>query len=437
MSHFQGNGTRASSLRGSFWLVLGFGGQKAIQLVSSLVLTRILFPEAFGLMAIANVVVLALAMFSDLGIRSSVVKSTRGDSPEFVNTAWTLKIIRGAVLWLITCILAAPMAIFYGENILFPLICFLGFSAVIEGFGSISEFLEMRKLRLARVIAVQFLSTFAGTAITIAFAYVYDTVWALAVGSIAASLIKTVLGYLVLPYHAHHFTIQKDSAREIIHFGRWILLATMVNFFSGHGLPLVQGALVTIEVLGLITIARTLVMVFEELIQRIITNVGFSALSRIVREDREKLPAIVYRLRWASNLAIIPVFLALSVFGPYLVKLLYDERYTLAGTFLSILAVNSALRFLELLYQNTLLVLGDSRSHFYISLSMAVLRYGCMLAGYWATETVSGMLYGLCLGSALAFLISLAYAIVNRYANVLADIAGLLMIGIYLAVTIA
>jgi hypothetical protein len=62
-----------------------------------LILTRLLFPEAFGLMALVQVFMGGLQMFSDLGVNMSIIQSKRGEDPDFLNTAWTFQILRGLI----------------------------------------------------------------------------------------------------------------------------------------------------------------------------------------------------------------------------------------------------------------------------------------------------------------------------------------------------
>ena len=77
----------------SIWTVGGFGMQKVLQLGSNLILTRLLFPEAFGLMTLANVILIGIQMFSDVGIKPAIVQSEHGEKEDYLNTAWTVQII--------------------------------------------------------------------------------------------------------------------------------------------------------------------------------------------------------------------------------------------------------------------------------------------------------------------------------------------------------
>ncbi|HZJ69863.1 MAG TPA: oligosaccharide flippase family protein, partial [Planctomycetota bacterium] len=100
--------------RSATWSILAHGGSQLLRFASNIVLARLLFPEAFGLMAIVNALLQGLHLFSDIGIGPSIIQNARGNDPAFLNTAWTVQVVRGTVLWLVACAIALPAAIFYG-----------------------------------------------------------------------------------------------------------------------------------------------------------------------------------------------------------------------------------------------------------------------------------------------------------------------------------
>ena len=110
---------RARMLVGGAWIMLGTGGGAILRLVSSMVLTRLLFPADFGLVATAGLLTTALEMFSDLGIRQALVQHPHGDSRSFLNTAFVMALCRGAALGLFMWILARPFASFFGDYVRF------------------------------------------------------------------------------------------------------------------------------------------------------------------------------------------------------------------------------------------------------------------------------------------------------------------------------
>ena len=101
-----GGNLTARIIRAAFLSIGSFGLSQGLRLVSNLLLTRILFPEAFGLMGLVNVLLIGLAMFSDVGIGPAIARSPRGDERDFLDTAWTLQILRGLLLFFMGCALA-------------------------------------------------------------------------------------------------------------------------------------------------------------------------------------------------------------------------------------------------------------------------------------------------------------------------------------------
>src|SRR5258708_1248517 len=91
-------GLRGLVVRGTFWALASYGVGQVLRLASNLVLTRLLVPEVFGLMALVQSFIGGLAMFSDVGTSSSIIRHPRGEEPVFLNTAWTMQILRG--IWL-------------------------------------------------------------------------------------------------------------------------------------------------------------------------------------------------------------------------------------------------------------------------------------------------------------------------------------------------
>src|SRR5882672_9646548 len=95
----QAAGLRARVLHAGGWTVAGFALSQAIRFGANLVMTRLLVPEMFGVMAIATMLMYGLALFSDVGLRQSIVQSRRGSEAVFLNTAWAVQILRGALIW--------------------------------------------------------------------------------------------------------------------------------------------------------------------------------------------------------------------------------------------------------------------------------------------------------------------------------------------------
>lgn len=395
----QGTELRRKVYTGSFWVAIGFGSQKALQLASNLILTRLLFPEAFGLMTLVNVFIIGVTMFSDMGIRPAIIQSQNTNNPNFLNTAWTLQIIRGLVLWTVLCILSYPASAFYDAPDLFALLCFCGLSAFVGGFRSINQTLAERELKLKQIMLIKLSGQLVGIFIMVVLALNFKSVWSLAIGTVGGVVSEITLGHLILRGHRHKLCWEPTFAKQIFNFGKWIFWSTMFTFFSGQGVRLIEGRFVTTEILAMIAIAGTIAWIFGELIERFMGNVLFPTLSRINREDPQRFASILIRLRTRIMFATVPLFGLVSLLSVFIIDMLYDARYALAGQILSVLAINSAIRTMPQIYQNALLAQGNTRLHFTTIAILACTNIIGLVTGF-----LSAGLFGMLIGSGLGYL---------------------------------
>ena len=155
----------ARAARSTSWTVLGYGASQGIRLASNLILTRLLFPEAFGLMALIQVVIVGLMLFSDVGIAPSIAQSKRGDDPAFLDTAYSIQALRGVALWLAACALSYPVARFYETPELLTYLPLAALSLVIAGLNPTRIETAHRHLQMGRLTLLDLSSQVNGIAL--------------------------------------------------------------------------------------------------------------------------------------------------------------------------------------------------------------------------------------------------------------------------------
>lgn len=393
----------------SMWTVGGFGIQKMLQLVSNLVLTRLLFPEAFGLMTLANVILIGISMFSDVGIKPAIVQSDHGEKEDYLNTAWTVQVIRGFVVWGVCCLIAYPASLVYGQPILFGLICVLGSTAAISGFSSIALALREKRLHLGALVGVQLLGQFITLSVTAVFAWLIGSVWALAYGGVASALITTVLGFVALPGHRHRFFIDPDSVKSLLRFGRWIFVSTVVTYLGGQGLRAIQGGLIPIHTLGILGIAQTFAMMPTELFGKVQDLVGFPALSEARRGSREKFISVFNKLRTRILMGALSMFFVLALLSGPLIWTMYDKRYYAAVPYMALLCLTGPVDVISAGYTGAFMALGKVRLHANLLAVFMVTKVFGTVVGYHLGGVV-GMLIGVGLGTFVGYSVVAFYA---------------------------
>lgn len=390
-------GLRGLAVRGALWTLSAHGLRQTLRLGGSLVLTRLLFEEAFGYMALVQVVLRGLQMLSDVGVSGSVVRSPRGDDPAYLNTAWTLKIVRGVLLWLVACLLAWPVAEFYDKPMLFALIPVAGLSGLLLGFSSPHLLTLQRHLQLRPLVTLELSVQVIGLALTITLAFLLRSVWALVIGELVRSVLQVTLSYVAFDAPRPKFMWEREAAVDMYRFGRWIFLSTAITFLLQQGDKAILGALLPTGVLGVYAIAVVLARAPVQALQAINRRVMFPVYSRVVLQRPHLLRSRLRQARARLMLIFLPPLWALIFFGPSIVNLLYPERFSEAGWMVQWLAVGACGTVIATTAGGVLLSKGDSLRYMWLQ----VWRGVAMIAGFYIGYQVAGF-PGLVAGGAIA-----------------------------------
>ena len=376
-----GEGVKARALRGSFWTMSKFGGENVLRLASNLILTRLLFPEAFGMMAIVQVFIAGLQMFSDTGIRASIIQNERGDEPDFLNTAWTIQVGRGFLLWLGACALALPAASIYDEPMLAQLLPVAGLNAVIAGFSPTAVVTANRHLMLGRVTAIDLATQVMVIIVMVGLALWLQSVWALILGGLAGAVIRIGLYWMLLPGPRNRFRWERRAVSQLFHFGKYMFLGTAAGFVVQHADRAILGGFISLAALGVYSIGYFLASVPQSVQQALVSKIIFPLyrLKSPFRNEtnRKKL----FRARRLLISATLTLNAALAFSGVWLIELLYDPRYHAAGPVVVLFCLSMVPRIVFGNYTGVLLAHGDSRRHLYLVGTGAVLQTIFLLVG--------------------------------------------------------
>lgn len=381
-AHFSGDGLKARALRVSGLSVFSLGAHSLMRLGSNLILTRMLAPEAFGIIAIAYVVTTAIEMFSDIGLRPSVIQHARGDEPDFLNTVWTLQIARGALLWAVAAGLGPVMAGVYNEPLLIYVLPVIGFEAMLAGLRSTKIYTQSRHMKAGRITVLGLISRAIGIVTSIIMTYVLQNFWGVIIGSLVSYVTLTILSYTSLPGIMNRLHWENKAARDIMGFGSFVFLSTLSSFLLSQGDKAILGRLMSLELLGIYNIG----VLLGTLPLMLVNNLVSQLLMPIYREKPPSGGADNRRALRKMRLVLFGgVQAAVLIFaygGIWLVELLYNDDYALAGPVVSLFALSLIPRLIGLDYNGALLSAGDSRALFFVQLFGSILYTIGIYAGF-------------------------------------------------------
>ncbi|MGH1577974.1 oligosaccharide flippase family protein [Planktotalea sp.] len=377
-SRFQGSNLRARALRSSVLTVGGFGAAQVFRLASNLILTRLLFPEAFGMMALVLVFIQGLYQFSDVGVGPAIMQSKRGDDPRFLNTAWTIQAGRGVLLWLAACALSYPMALFYDEPQLMQLLPVAALTLIIQGVNPTRLMLANRNLQLGRATMIDVVTQLSGIISAVVLAYLTQSVWSLVLSSIVSALVQLVLYWKYLEGERERFEWEREAAHELINFGKWIFLSTVAGFLFSQSDKMLLGKFLPLDQFGVYNIGFFLAS-FPLLLGVSVTHKLLIPLYR-ERPPKESAAnfAALRKMRFVVSGGLLCGVWCLALIGVPLVELMYDSRYQNAGAIVVIIACMQMPQIIVLTYDQAALAAGDSRRFFVLAASRAIIMLGAM-----------------------------------------------------------
>jgi O-antigen/teichoic acid export membrane protein len=335
-----GGSLKSAAVRGSTITLIGHGLSVFIRVFGNLVITRLLVPEYFGVIALVNVLMVGLYLFSDIGVGPNIIQSARGNDPLFLNTAWTVQVTRGFILWAVACALAWPMAVFYQKPELVYLVPVVGLNAVSGGFASTKLFTLNRNFSFIRLNVLELTCQLVGVLAMIAAGWVWRSIWALVISGLVTSALRTLLSHAFLPGQSNRLAWDPSSQKELLDFGRWIFISSAVTFLANQNDRLVLGKLVSSYELGLYSIAANLAVMPSQALSQVANKVFYPVIAAAMRKpdhDPSSIRVVRNKLLWV----LTPAFALAISMAPSVVSILYDPRYHRVGRMASYLLIGT------------------------------------------------------------------------------------------------
>jgi O-antigen/teichoic acid export membrane protein len=348
------------AFRGGSWTVAGYGASQLVRLASTLVLARLVAPQAFGLVALVSVFLSGLESLSDLGIGMDVVQHPRGDDPLFINTAFIIQMGRGLIIWVVAAALAYPFAIFYHQPAVIALAIVGSLSTLVRGFSSGSLWILTRHVRLKELTILNTGSDVFGLLVSVIWALISPTAWALVAGRVAATVALTIASHVVAE-NSVNLEWDPKAARDILAFGAGIFVSTATYFLAGEAERLVVGKFVNLIELGCFALALSISSAASRGFSQVVGQVFFPMMSDSIREDRDS--AVRHFMKTRHLVLILSACLSVGfiVGSNWVVHLLLGAKYAQAGWMLQLLGVRGALELFMSVTASMLFALGTSR----------------------------------------------------------------------------
>ena len=390
--------------------VLGSGGMllaadlyaNGIRLLGNLIITRLLYPEAFGLMLIVNLAFTALDMISDIGLRSAIIVQRSSISSSFLNTIWTLSILRGMALGTILLLAAPYIAEVYGEPELLAMLQIASLAPLINGFASLAPILQEKQIRMTRVVVWKSATQTLSLGILICWLLVDPTVYALAANGVVSAIISVIISYVYFQAKPHKLCWEKSVVFQTLHRGKWIFLATGLAFLSRQGDGLILSRFVSTELLGIFSIAVGFAKLGETLVDRLTWSLLFPVYSELRERGPTALQPQLRKVRLALYAISTPFILLFGMYGDILIQFLYDPRFHAAGWMLQVMASGAVFYAISAAVISIPMSFDHAQRHMWLQFVRFCILLGSMLVGgkFYGTQ---GLVAGIAISQLLFY----------------------------------
>jgi lipopolysaccharide exporter len=217
-----GLGVRA--LQSALWVFSLRFVQILCELARLIIVARLLAPSQFGLFGIAILSYTVLEIFCETGFAATLIQK-RENARAYLNTAWTLGVMRGAAIALVLFFTAPYISSFFKAPDALWVIRVIGAASVVRSLTNPAAVFFEKELRFDKYFRYQFLGGIADVAAAIAVSIYRPTVWALVFGFLCGHTVRCLMSYAVDPFRpAPELNLAKG--RELWGFGRWVFAAS-------------------------------------------------------------------------------------------------------------------------------------------------------------------------------------------------------------------
>lgn len=322
------------------WITATYGVQQILRLLSSIVLAWLLAPALLGTMLLINALRTGGELLTDVGIGQSIVNNRRGEEPAFFNTAWTIQIVRGILLFLIALAVTVPIAQAYQKPELLYLLPATAPIFILTGLTSPSRFLLQKRLEVRKLALFDLAMATFGTGIQILLAFLMPTIWALIWALLISMAVPAIASFFLIDWRMHRLSWEKAAFRDIAHFGKWVFLSSLVYYLAMNFDRLYLPNMIPLALLGIYGIARTFADAAAELFQRFGSFLIFPKISASGLRGPD-LRAAIGQMRLVL-LSLVAAGLALAIaLADRFIYMVYDPRYHDAGFLLTVLLAGS------------------------------------------------------------------------------------------------
>lgn len=329
------------AVKGISWVGAARVVVRGLTFVKIVIISRILTPTQFGFFGIAMLILALFEILTETGINIFLVQK-KEQMEKYINTAWIVSIIRGIVVTLLIALSAPFIASFFHAPESLNLLYLTSIVPLVRGFINPSIVTFQKELYFHKEFFFKSSIFLVETILSVIFVIVSKSVDGLIWAMIASALLEVVLS-IVLIKPRPTFVFEKLKFFQIIHFGKWVTLAGIFNYFYQHGDDIAVGRILGSGSLGLYDMAYRISLAPLTDFSDVIARVAYPVYVKI-SGDKERLQTAFLKSLMLVLGCVIPIGIIIFFFPAQIISIVLGQKWLAAVPVLQILAIFSIVR---------------------------------------------------------------------------------------------
>ncbi|MFH1061438.1 MAG: lipopolysaccharide biosynthesis protein [Candidatus Omnitrophota bacterium] len=351
-------------VHGGMWMFLLRIIEKLLGLIRLIVVARLLSPKDFGLLGVAALITAILNIFFESGFNQALIYK-KEKIKKFLNTAWTVQVLRGLFIFAIIYLIAPFAATFFNEPKSLNIIRVFAFTQVIDGFKNIGLIYFQKEIEFKKQFLCSIIPEIIALIATIWTAYILHNVWALVIGAIVCSVFILIFSYLMQPYRPK-FEFDFNKFKSLMSFGKWVIGYGILGFLILQGDDILVGKVLGAAALGLYQMAYRISNLPATQITHVIIQVTFPAYAKL-QDDIPRLREAYLRVLKIIAFVSFPLAGLIFIFCPIFTNIFFGEKWMAMVPAMQVLSAFGLIRSLTATTGPIFIGLGKPKIMTYLS----------------------------------------------------------------------
>lgn len=326
------------------WSTITEIAAKLVAPISTMVLARILTPEAFGVLVTATMVISFSEIFTDAGFQKYIIQQSFNSKKSLyqsTNVAFVSNLFLSLLIWLIIVIFCQDIAELVGNKGRGDVIAVSCICIPLSAFSSIQMAVYKKSLNFRFLFWVRLVGVLIPLVVTIPLAFLTHSYWSLIIGMIGLQLSNAVL-LTVKSEWKPKLWYDWRLFKGMFSFSAWSMLESLSVWLSSYCDIFIVGTMLNDYYLGIYRTSMNTVGQIMGVIAAATTPVLFSSLSK-VQNDNEQFGKILFKFQQTVSLILMPMSVGLFIFRDFITDVLLGSQWHQAAWFIGIWGLTSGI----------------------------------------------------------------------------------------------